>query len=77
MVNKYIYAECPVDYWPSIKTVSAKSYNDAVEKLIIKYGTELEDDEILDSIEDWESLRAYLNEEHTIALSELEDYEEI
>lgn len=77
MSNKYLYAECPQDYWPLIKTVSAQSYNDAVEIIITKYGTELDDDEILNNIEDWESLREYLNEYYSIALSDLEIYEEI
>lgn len=76
-MNKYLWAECTQDYWPEIKTIVASSYNDAVEKLIIKYGTELDDDKILDSIEDWNQLRDYLNENYTIALSDLEDYEEI
>jgi len=76
-MNRYIYCECSQDYWPQIKTVSAKSYNDAVEKLIMQYGTDLEDDKILDTIEDWEQLREYLNENYTIALSDLEIYEEI
>lgn len=76
-MNKYLYAECSQDYWPQIKTISAKSYNDAVEKLIMKYGNELEDDSILDTIDDWEQLREYLNSEYTIALSDLEIYEEL
>ena len=76
-MNKYLYAECTQDYWPLIKSVTAKSYNDAVEKLIIQYGNELEDDEILNTIEDWDQLREYLNSEHTIALSDLEIYEEL
>ena len=33
-MNEYIYAECPVDYWPTIKKIMAKSYYDAVEKII-------------------------------------------
>ena len=33
-MNKYLWAECPVDVWPVIKTLVARSYNDAVEKLI-------------------------------------------
>lgn len=77
MLNKYVYAECPVDYWPQIKTISAKSYNDAVEKLIMQYGTSLDDDSILDTIEDWKQLREYLNDQYQIALSDLEIYEEI
>lgn len=76
-MNKYIWAEATQDYWPEIKTIVASSYNDVVEKLIIKYGTELDDDKILDSIEDWNQLRDYLNENYTIALSDLEDYDEI
>lgn len=76
MLNKYLYAECPVDYWPSIKIISAKSYNDAVEKLINKYGEEYEDDEIL-SIEEFEQLREYLNDKYSLAISDLEDIEEL
>jgi len=76
-MNKYVYAEATQDYWPTIKTTTAKSYNDAVEKLIVKYGNELEDDDILNTIENWDQLREYLNDKYTIALSDLEDYEEI
>ena len=77
MLNKYIYAEATQDYWPQLKTVSAKSYNDAVEKIISKYGEELDDDKILNDIEDWEDLSEYLNDKYTIALSSLEDLEEL
>ena len=76
-MNKYIWAEATQDYWPEIKTIMAPSYKDAVEKLIIKYGTELDDDKILNSIDDWEQLSEYLNDNYTIALSNLEDYDEI
>ena len=76
-MNKYIWAEATQDYWPEIKTIMAPSYKDAVEKLIIKYGTELDDDKILDSIDDWQQLSEYLNDKYTIALSNLEDYDEI
>jgi hypothetical protein len=77
MLNKYIYAECPQDYWPQIKTISAKSYNDAVEKLQEQYGNELEDDKISYGFSSWDKFREYLNENYTIALSDLEIYEEI
>jgi hypothetical protein len=77
MLNKYVYAESTQDYWPEIKTVSAKSYNDAVEKLIMQYGEQLDDENILNTIEDWEQLSEYLNDNYTIALSSLEDYEEL
>lgn len=76
-MNKYLWAECPTDYWPSIKTLMAKSYNDAVEKLVIQYGTGLDDDVILSTIDTWDDLREYLNEKYSIALSDLEIYEEI
>lgn len=76
-MNKYLWAEATQDYWPEIKTIMAPSYKDAVEKLIIKYGTELDDDKILDSIDDWQQLSEYLNDNYTIALSNLEDYDEI
>jgi len=76
-MNKYLWAECPSDLWPTIKTIMAKSYNDSVEKLIVKYGNELDDDDILNTIEDWEQLREYLNENYSIALSDLEIYEEL
>ena len=77
MLNKYLWADCPTDVWPTIRTISAKSYNDAVEKLIMQYGNELDDDKILDTIDDWEQLREYLNENYSIALSDLEIYEEL
>ena len=32
---------------------------------------------ILDSIDDWQQLSEYLNDNYTIALSNLEDYDEI
>lgn len=75
-MNKYLWAECTTDYWPSIKTIMAKSYNDAVEKVINKYATELDDDNIL-NFDNWDEFREYLNEEKSIALSDLEIHEEI
>lgn len=77
MLNKYVYAESTQDYWPEIKTISAKSYYDAVEKLIMQYGDQLEDDKILNTIEDLDQLKEYLNSNYSIALSDLEDYEEL
>lgn len=75
-MNKYVYAEATEDYWPQIKTIEARSYNDAVERIINKYATELDDDELL-SYDDWESFRDFLNEFKVIALSDLEIYEEL
>ena len=76
-MNKYVYSECMSDCWPEIKSIMAKSYNDAIEKLIIHYGDKLDDDTILNAIEDWEELREHLDEKYSIVLSDLEDYEEI
>ena len=77
MLNKYIYAEATQDYWPQIKTVSAKSYNDAVEILITRYSEELDDDDIANTIDNWDQLRTYLNSNYSIDLSDLEIYEEL
>ena len=75
-MNKYVYAEATEDYWPQIRTIEACSYNDAVERIINKYATELDDDEIL-SYDNWDSFRDFLNEFKVIALSDLEIYEEL
>lgn len=75
-MNRYLYAECPVDYWPSIIIVSAASLDDATEKLIEKYTNEFEDDEI-GKISEFEPLREYLNDNYSLALSDLYDYEEL
>ncbi len=75
-MNKYLWAECPSDYWPIIKTIMAKSYNDAVEKIINDYATELDDDDIL-KYDNWDDFREYLNDVKSIALSDLEIHEEI
>lgn len=76
MLNTYIWAECPEDYWPSIRKTTAISYNDAVEKIINMYSQELDDDTI-GEYDDWKHFRDYLNDNHTIALSDLEILEEI
>lgn len=75
-MTKYIYAECPVDYWPIIKTFYAASYTDAEDKLIEKYSMELEDDEI-EKIDNFKELRDYLNDKYSLALSDIEDIEEL
>jgi hypothetical protein len=76
-MNKYLWCEAPQEFWPVIKTLMAKSYNDAVEKLIIQYGEQFDDDTILNTIDDWEQLREYLNDKYSLALSDLEIYEEL
>jgi len=76
-MNKYLWAYCPADEWPSIETLVAKSYNHAVEKLIIKYGEQLDDDYILNTVETWDQLREYLNDHYSIALSDLEEIDEL
>ena len=75
-MNKYLWAECTTDYWPSIRTIMAKSYNDAVEKIINKYATELDNDDLL-NYDNWDDFREFLNEEKNIVLSDLEIYEEL
>ena len=75
-MNKYLYAECETDYWPTIKTIMATSYNNAIEKLIDKYATGLDDEEIL-KFDDYDKFREYLNENYSLALSDLEIYEEL
>ena len=75
-MNKYLWAECPSDYWPIIKTIMAKSYNNAVEKIINEYATELDDDDVL-KYDNWDDFREYLNDVKNIALSDLEIHEEI
>ena len=75
-MNKYVWAECPSDEWPFIKTIMAKSYNDAVERIINKYSVELDDDNLL-GYDTWDDLRENLNTDYNIALSDLEEYEEL
>lgn len=75
-MNRYLYAECPVDYWPSIEIISASSLDDATEKLVEKYTNEFEDDEI-GKISEFERLREYLNDNCSLAISDLYDYEEL
>ena len=75
-MNKYLYSECPVDYWPEIITFTAKSYNDAVDKLINKYSDKFEDDKISE-FDNFKQLRDYLNDTYSLALSDIEDIEEL
>lgn len=75
-MNKYVFSECTVDYWPTIETVMANSYQDAVDKLIDKYAKDLDDDNIL-KFDEFKLFREYLNDQYSIALSDLEIYEEI
>lgn len=75
-MNKYVYAESSVDYWPRIRTISANSLSDATEKLIEQYTNEFEDDEI-GKLSDFYKLRDYLNDSYSLALSDLEDYDEL
>lgn len=75
-MNKYVFSECTVDYWPTIETVMANSYQNAVDKLIDKYAKDLDDDNIL-KFDEFKLFREYLNDQYSIALSDLEIYEEI
>lgn len=75
-MTKYVYCECSQDYWPEIKTIMANSYNDAVDRLIQKYGNEFDDDEIL-NLENFKDLQEQLNNKYTLAIGYLEDIEEL
>ena len=75
-MNKYLFAESTQEYWPTIENISAKSYNDAVEKVIERYTNKLDDDALLE-YSDWDKFREYLNDKYSIALSDLEIYEEL
>ena len=75
MSNKYIYAEATVDYWPQFKTVIASSYNNAFDKIIEEYTSDLDHD--FTQCEDWEEFREKLNDEYTIALSDLYSIDEL
>ena len=75
-MNKYVYAEATQDYWPQIKTIEARSYNDAVDKIINKYFTQFDDDELLE-YENWDLFRDEMNSKYAIALSDIEIYEEL
>ena len=48
----------------------------ATEKLVEKYTNEFEDDEI-GKISEFERLREYLNDNYSLAISDLYDYEEL
>ena len=74
-MNKYIYAEATQDFYPSIKSVVANSYHDAVEKVVKQYSDKF--DKVADLIDDWDVLRETLNSYYSIDLSDLEDYEEL
>lgn len=76
-MNKYVYSECPEDYWPEVKTIVAASYEDAVEKLINKYANEFDDDTIARGFDDFKYLREYLNDTYTFAISDLIDIESL
>lgn len=75
-MDKYIYAEATDEFWPSIKAINAKSYNDAVEIVIGEYFAKLDDDKII-SFDSFEDFRDYLNEKYRIALSDIEILEEL
>lgn len=75
-MNKYLWAESTMEYWPEIKTIQAKSYKEAVEKIANKYSTELDCDDYFE-MDDWDEFREKLNTKHNIALSDLEIYEEL
>lgn len=76
-MNKYVYSICDPDDFPYLETVVAKSYNDAVDKLIRKMCDEFEDDNDITEIETLEDLQVYLNDKYTIVISDLYDVEDL
>lgn len=75
-MNKYIYCECTTDFWPTFESVMAKSYDNAVEKIITKYSKKFDDDQMLE-FDGYKRFREYLNDKYSIALSDIEIYEEL
>lgn len=73
-MNKYVWAECPIDEWPTIRTVMATSLNNAENKIIESYITDFD---LEDNFESFEVFRNYLNNDYSIALSDVELYEEL
>lgn len=76
-MNKYVWTECSQETWPEFKTIVARSYSDAVEKIIAKYGERFNDDTILNKIDNWKHLKEHLNDSYYFVISELEDIEEL
>lgn len=74
-MNKYCYIEAPVDYWATIETITASSYEDAVEKLILKYSEKYIDDNKIFNIDSFEDLQDYLNETYNLQVADLRDIE--
>lgn len=74
-MNKYVYSICEQDYFPEIKTIVAKSYNHAIEKLVFKFTEKF--DNFDDTIDDIQDLQEYLNENYSIVISDLEDIDEL
>lgn len=75
-MNKYIYSECTEEYWPSLKSLLATSYQNGIEKLINYYSHQFDDDKILD-LDNIKALQEYLNEKYNFVISDLEDIEEL
>lgn len=75
-MNKYIYCESTQDYWPEINTIMANSYNDAFYKVAKSYADHYDDDKIMD-LDDYEDFREYMNDQYTIALSDIEEIDEL
>lgn len=75
-MNKYIYSECYQDSFPEIKSIVAKNYNTAVEKLIKYYTDKFEDDNTITILETIDDLQEHLNEVYDLVISDLYDIED-
>ena len=74
-MNKYCYIEAPDDAWAEIKTITATSYEHAVEKLILKYSERYSSDNNIVDIDTFEDLQDYLNDNYGLQVADLRDIE--
>lgn len=77
MNNKYVYSYCDADSFPNFFTIVAKSYNDAVNKLIQKFVEKYDDDNKITDIDNFEDLQEYLWGTYTVLISDLVDVEDL
>lgn len=76
-MNKYIYPEAVQDYFPEIRTISARSYKEAFNKLVERYSRQFEDDDVLLNVDNFEEFQEHMNSTYTIAIGDLVDIETI
>lgn len=75
-MDKYVWAECPDECWPTLKSIQARSYQDALERVINHY-TEYFDDDKIGNCENISQLQGYLWDYHEVAISDIEIIDEL